>query len=42
MITEKQGLADEILATGGEVKLTELPDDELLNLVRLDVTRASL
>ena len=25
----------------GEVGLTELPDDELLDLVRLDVTRAA-
>ena len=26
----------------GEVNLTELPDDELLRLARLDVTRATL
>jgi non-specific serine/threonine protein kinase len=40
LIAEKRHLADEILATDGEVNLTELPDDELLRLVRLDVTRA--
>ena len=33
---------DEILATDGEVKLTELPDDELMQLVRLDVIRAMM
>ena len=33
-------MADEILAAGGgEVNLTELSDDELVELVRLDVTR---
>ncbi|MFQ5474191.1 MAG: DEAD/DEAH box helicase, partial [Dehalococcoidia bacterium] len=42
MIAEKRQLADEILATDGEVNLTELPDDELIQLVRLDVTRARL
>ncbi len=42
MIAEKQQLADDILSGEGEVNLTELPDDELLRLVRLDVTRATL
>ena len=42
MITEKRQMADEVLASDGEVKLTELPDDELMQLVRLDVTRASV
>jgi len=42
LIEEKRQLADEILAGDGEVNLTELPDDELLRLVRLDVTRAKL
>ena len=42
MIAEKRQLADEILATDGEVNLTELPDDELMQLVRLDVTRAMI
>jgi len=42
MIAEKRQLADEILATEGEVNLTELPDEELIRLVRLDVTRAKM
>ncbi|MFQ5502056.1 MAG: DEAD/DEAH box helicase, partial [Phycisphaerae bacterium] len=42
MIAEKRQMAEEILATDGEVNLTELPDDELLQLVRLDVTRATI
>ena len=35
-------MADEILSSGKEVNLTELPDDEILRLVSLDVTRAKL
>ena len=44
MIKEKRQLADDLLVGDeeGEVNLTELPDDELLRLVRLDVTRAAL
>ena len=42
MIAERQKLADDILAGDGEVSLTELSDDALLDLVRLDVTRATL
>ena len=42
MITEKRQIADEVLATDGEINLTELPDEELMNLVRLDVTRATM
>ena len=42
MITEKQKMADEILSSGKEVNLTELPDDEILRLVSLDVTRAKI
>ena len=41
MIAEKQALADDVLVGGGEINLTELSDDALLDLVRLDVTRAS-
>ena len=41
MIAEKQALADDVLAGDGEINLTELSDDALLDLVRLDVTRAS-
>lgn len=40
MIAEKRGLAENILAGQSEANLTELPDDELLDLVRLDITRA--
>ena len=42
MIAEKRQLADEILSDDNEINLTELPDDELLKLVHLDVTRATL
>ena len=41
MLTEKRQLADELIDGDGQVGLTELPDDELLDLVRLDVTRAA-
>ena len=41
MIADKRQLADDLLDGDGEVNLTELADDELLDLVRLDVTRAS-
>ena len=40
MIAEKQKMADDVLTGGGEVNLTELSDDALVDLVRLDVTRA--
>ena len=39
-IEEKRQLVEEILSVEGEVNLTELPDDELLQLVSLDVNRA--
>lgn len=42
MIAEKRQIAAEILDTDGEINLTELPDDELMELVRLDVTRAMM
>ena len=42
MIAEKQAMAAEILAGGGEVDLTDLTDDELMELVRLDISRATL
>ena len=41
MIAEKRKLADDILAGGGEANLTELSDEALIDLVRLDVTRAT-
>jgi len=37
LIASKQSLSDQVLAGGGEVKLTELSDEELLDLVRLDL-----
>ena len=39
MIAQKAGLAGDVLE-GGEVLLTEMPDDELLKFVALDVTKA--
>ena len=41
MIAQKRKLADDILAGDAEVNLTELSDEVLLDLVRLDVTRAA-
>ena len=41
MIAEKRKLADDLLDGDGEVNLTELSDDELIDMVRLDVTRAN-
>ena len=41
MIAEKRKLADDILAGDAEVNLTELSDEALMDLVRLDVTRAA-
>jgi non-specific serine/threonine protein kinase len=42
LLAEKRQFADDILSSESEVNLTELPDDELLQLVRLDVTRATV
>ena len=42
MIAQKQKLADDILSGDGEVNLTELSDEALMDFVRLDVTRAAL
>ena len=42
MIAEKRKLADDILASDGELNLTELSDEALMNLVRLDVTQAAI
>ena len=41
MIAEKRRLAEDLLDGGHEIDLTELSDDELIDLVRLDVTRAN-
>ena len=40
LIASKRRLSDELLAGGAELNLTELPDDELLRLVRLDLGAA--
>lgn len=40
LIEEKKELAEDVLSGSGEIKLTELPDDEILDLVSLDVNRA--
>ena len=40
LIADKQRLSDEVLSGGGEAKLTELSDDELLALVSLDLQSA--
>ena len=37
LIESKLGLSDELLAADGEIKLTELKDEELLQLVALDL-----
>jgi len=37
MIEDKRALADALLSGGGEIKLTEMTDDALLRLVRLDL-----
>ncbi len=40
MIADKRKMATEILSGAGEVDLTSLSNDELIDLVRLDITRA--
>ena len=40
LIEAKRGLSDEILAGGGEAWLTEMPSDELLRMVSLDLKSA--
>ena len=42
LIEAKKGLSDEVLSGGGEAWLTELPKDELLRLVSLDLQSATL
>ena len=37
----KKKLASEILSSTDEVKITELSDDELLNILALDLDRAT-
>jgi non-specific serine/threonine protein kinase len=40
MIETKKALSDELLAGSGEIKLTEMKDEELLRLVALDLSAA--
>jgi non-specific serine/threonine protein kinase len=40
MLTEKQATTDQILSGSAEKSLTELDNDELLNLIRLDLPQA--
>jgi SNF2 family DNA or RNA helicase len=40
LIDSKQGLSNELLTGTGELNLTEMPDDQLLRLVRLDLHAA--
>ena len=43
LIEEKRELAEQLLhGNGGEARLTELPDDQILQLVRLDAARAAI
>jgi non-specific serine/threonine protein kinase len=42
LITSKQQLAADLLSGSGEIRLTELGDEELVNLVSLDIDRALL
>jgi non-specific serine/threonine protein kinase len=41
MITDKQAMANELLAEGAEAALTEMSNDELLSFVALDLSRAT-
>jgi superfamily II DNA or RNA helicase len=40
LIDSKRAVSDQLLASGGEINLTELKDDELLGLVALDLNAA--
>jgi SNF2 family DNA or RNA helicase len=40
LLEEKKSLATELLEGGGEILLTEMPDDELLRFVALDLKSA--
>ena len=42
MLTEKQHTADQILTGGAEKSLTEMSNDELLNMIQLDIEKAEI
>lgn len=42
IIAEKQTMADNLLSGNSEINLTELTDDELINLVQLEIKQADL
>ncbi len=42
MLADKRQFAENIVSSDSEVNLTELPDEELLRLVRLDISRATV
>lgn len=42
LIRDKQELADAVLGAGAEKQLTEMSDSEIIDMVRLDIDRASL
>jgi len=42
MIEEKVELADDVLKGGTDTLLTEMSDDELLNMVALDIDKAKV
>ena len=39
LMTEKMSLASDVLQVGGESLLTEMNDNQLLDLVRLDINQ---
>lgn len=42
MLADKRQFAENIVSSDSEINLTELPDEELLRLVRLDISRATV
>ena len=42
LLAEKQQMANQILASNDQVNLTELPDEDILRLVQLDINRAKI
>src|SRR3954454_23786215 len=40
LIDSKQGLSDELLAGGAEINLTEMDNDDIMRMVRLDLNAA--